>query len=234
MWSGGWRDEGRTNERRKSGGGRRKVVSEQPDRRRSVYLFRRGLSSGSKTKRGIMGDQKRPTDYPPAVPPPPPPSLPCQNVHPAHTRGSCRNYGPLCFEDTLTACGDTWGNHFQEVAIWTFPFHGLKSIRWNRFAGIWKNITRCEYRSRLWYSRTSDTLSSWEMLDCQAYSRKKTVVHTVMDISLALCGHQFQVYRCSFEALLWCVMQPPPPKQKVTVSSNILSSCTLSERLLIQ
>lgn len=39
---------------------------------------------------------------------PPPPSLPCQHEHPVHTQGSCRNYGPLCFEDTLTECTNTW------------------------------------------------------------------------------------------------------------------------------
>lgn len=66
LWGLGMERWGRTNEKgeteRRGGRCLGKLGS-----RRSVYLFKREFSSGSKTKWGIMGDQKRPSDTPPAV-----------------------------------------------------------------------------------------------------------------------------------------------------------------------
>lgn len=71
--------------------------------RTCVYLYKRELSSGSKTKWGIMGDQKRPSCHFTRCPPPAPPSPRCQHRHPAHPGVLQALCGPLCCEDT-SAC----------------------------------------------------------------------------------------------------------------------------------
>ncbi len=94
----GWRDEGGREGKTRGRRGRRCLG--RLDSWRSVYLFKRELLSGSKTKWGIMWDQKRTplTTCCPAPLFPPLPSPLCQHEHPVHTQRSCRNYGPLCLE----------------------------------------------------------------------------------------------------------------------------------------
>lgn len=102
MWS--WdrrmRERGE-NQREKKWGGERCL--EKLDSWRSVYLFKWGLSSESKTKWGDYGRSEETLCHLTRCPPlfPPSPSLLCQHEHPVHTHGSSRNCGPLCYKDTL-------------------------------------------------------------------------------------------------------------------------------------
>lgn len=75
----------------------------------SVYLFKRGLSSGTKTKWGIRGEASAtPTRCPalllPPSPSPPPPSLSAY-MSSSHPGVPAWNYEPLCSEDTYKTLG---------------------------------------------------------------------------------------------------------------------------------
>lgn len=108
-----------------------------------MYLFKQGLSSGSKTKWGIMGDQTRPSATPPAVllrSSRPLHLSPCQHEHPAHTQGSCRNYGPLCFEGTPTARKNTRVYHFWKDTYTICPKYNVR----RRLTAVVPECFHCE------------------------------------------------------------------------------------------
>lgn len=129
----------------------------------------------------------------------PPPSLPCQHEHPVHTQGSCRNYGPLCFEDTLTECTNTWciiskrSQSVQSVLFvgdcqqWLLNFsiyQGLPVLE-HRFSGgsmafkrtssgvdmMALTLTQKDNCGRKQFISTAETIITF-VLDCQTYKNR--------------------------------------------------------------
>lgn len=85
---------------------------------------------------------------------PPPPSLPCQHVHPAHTQGSCRNYGPLCFEGTLTACKNSRVYRFWKDTYTICPKYNVS----RRLTAV---IPECSHCEDCQYQTTDSQLVRW-------------------------------------------------------------------------
>lgn len=89
------------NQREKKGGGA--SCLEKLDSQVCICLSE-DFRVGPKQSGGDYGRSEETLCHPTRCPSPlfpPSPSLSCQHKHPVHTHGSCRNYGSLCYKDTV-------------------------------------------------------------------------------------------------------------------------------------
>lgn len=85
------------NAREKQGGGGEGVLKARQSEK--CVFVQASAFEWVQNKVGDYGRSEETLSHPTRCPAPlfpPPPSLPCQHAHPVHTKGSCRNYGPLC------------------------------------------------------------------------------------------------------------------------------------------